>query len=84
MFQTSKLLCVISPYVKWNLWFWIHHEQKALLEFLDFKIGNFDPKNQIWWGEWWAKTTPCHFGHIDFTMFNVNWVVFLIGKIKTI
>jgi len=38
MFQTSKLLSVISPYVKWNLWFWIHHEQKALLKFFDFQL----------------------------------------------
>ncbi len=27
MFETSKLLNLTSPYVKWNSWFQIHHEQ---------------------------------------------------------
>jgi len=88
MFQTSKLLSVISPYVKWKLWFWIHHEQKKnITKILGFSNWEFWSKKLDLGasrkGEVSAKR-PCHFGNVDFTMSNVTGVVFLIGKIKTI
>jgi hypothetical protein len=42
---------------------------------------NYGKKNQIWTG---VKKTPYHFGQINFNMFSVIEVVFLINRIKTI
>jgi hypothetical protein len=52
----------------------------SLQNFLVFQTKNFGPKNQIWGGG--PKSTPYHFGQVNFNMSNVIGVVFFTSKIK--